>query len=149
MKPTLRMVRAIGAEYIRRKVQPLLITVTVVLGVLLVLGGWLASRNAWWWIFEAVFIMASIVYILVVWAAWLLLKRVDAAQTKERRQAVRAFVDKFERVAEHVGTPFPLLVLRVVWDMLRPSKRGFITEVAEDSKTLAPDFLALQQHFRD
>lgn len=149
MKPTLRMVRAIGAEYIRRKIKPLLIVTAVVLTLALALGGWLASRNAWWWVFEAIFILAAVMFALAVWLFRLLLSRVDAARTKDRRQAVAGFVDKFERVAEHVGTPLPVLVIRVAWDMLHPTKRGFITGVAEDSKTLAPDFVALQRHFSD
>ena len=48
MKPTITLVRAIGTEFVRRSVRPLIILGSIAAVVLLGVGGYLTTLNAWW-----------------------------------------------------------------------------------------------------
>jgi len=76
-----------------------------------------------------------------------LLRGLEPRQTVDQKRAVESFVDKMERVSEHLQTPQLVIVFRVLRDMFRPRQDSFIKRVAEDSKTLAPDFKRLQALF--
>jgi NADH:ubiquinone oxidoreductase subunit 6 (subunit J) len=140
-----RAVRAIGVVFARRTIRPFVIIGAVVLVGLLGLGGWLASNNAWWWLLEAVFIVATLLFAGLVIAVHWLLRRVAPPMSRSQRQAVEAFVDKLERVAEHLQTPQFMIVYYVIRDTLRPRPGGFITQVTHDSRTLHSDFAKLQR----
>jgi hypothetical protein len=147
MKPTLTVARAIGAEFTRRKLRPLLILITVVTVVLLVLGAWLISRNPWWWFLEATFIIFCLLAMVLAVAAQVALRVADPPQNNDQRQAVGGFVDKLERVADSLQTPQLVIVYRVIRDTLRPRERTYVETVSRDSKSLAPDFVQLLKHF--
>ena len=149
MQPLILTVRAIGSEFVRRALKPLIIVVPLVLTGLLSLGAWLITRSAWWWLLEAVLIMATIVIFVVYLLVQALIKTIEPVLNREQRQAVRSFVDKLERTAENLQTPQPVILYRIVRDIVkkRQGSDSFITAMARDSRELAPDFRALQKQF--
>jgi hypothetical protein len=147
MNPAIAVVRAIGVEFGRRKLRPLLIIGLVVAVVLLAFGGWLTTVNVWWWLLETAFIIYALLLLVVVIAVQFALRLAEPHQNGDQRQAVRHFVDKLERVAENLQTPQPVIIFRVIRDTLRPRKDNFIETVSRDSKSLAPDFAKLLKHF--
>ena len=147
IQTTFNTVRAVGAEFVRRTIKPLLVIGAVAAVVLLALGGWLASQNAWWWLIEAVFILGSLLYIGLLVLVRVVLQVVDPVRTNEQKQAVNDFVDKMQRVSENVQTPQFVIIYRVVRDTVRPRQHGFIETLSRDSKALAPDFVKLQRLF--
>ncbi len=145
MQATITVIRAIGAEYAKRLLLPLIILGAVMVIALLDLGGWLTTQNAWWWILEAVFIFGALVFTLIAVVVSILLRALAPRLSRSERKSVRNFVDKLERVSENVGTPHFMIVYRVVRDTVHPSRDGFIETVSRDSKTLAPEFMQLRK----
>lgn len=145
MHATFNAIRAIGAEYAKRLLTPLIIMGVLLIIALLTLGGWLTTQSAWWWILEALFIIGAMIFTLLVSIVLVLLNAVRPSLSKAERKSVRSFVDKLSRVGENIGTPQFIIVYRVVRDTISPSHAGFIETVSHDSKTLAPDFLKLRK----
>ena len=147
MQPTITVIRAIGAEFARRIVQPLILIGAVVAILLLILGGWLTTQSPWWWLLEAVFIVGTLIFAALAVVVMVIVRTVAPTLTKTQKQSVRSFVDKLARVAEHLQTPQLLLIFNVVRDTVRPQQHGFIETVSMDSKTLAPEFIKLRREF--
>jgi hypothetical protein len=147
MKPTISATRAIGTEFARRKLRPLIIAGAVVAVCLLGLGGWLIARSVWWWLLEIIFIGGSLLFALLVIITLVILQKLRPALSNAQKQAATAFVDKLERVAENIQTPQIVIIYYVVRDTIRPRPDNFIETVARDSKALAPDFAKLCKQF--
>lgn len=147
MQHTAIIVRAIGAEYIRRFTKPIMIAAVIAMVLLLSLGGWLTTVSNWWWLLQASFILLTIVMVVVVTLIRLLVRIADTAQTRQQKDAVNAYVDKLERIADNVQTPQPIILFRVIKDLLRPSPNGIIQSMSRDTKSLAPDYALLTRHF--
>lgn len=148
MRPIIQTVRAIGAEFIRRTLRPLILIGGAVVAILLIAGIWLVNQNIWWWLLLAVVLAASIVFITLAIVVTVVVKLADSVQSRQQRQAVRHYVDKLQRTAENVQTPYPIILFRVVRDVIRPQSDGFIATMSQDTKTLAPDFNELVDYFR-
>lgn len=150
MKPTIAVVRAIGAEFTRRALKPMLITGLIVGIVLLAVGGWLITKSAWWWIFEVICICAMLIFLTLAVSAQFIVSKFAPQQSREQKQAVGLFVDKLERVAENLQTPQFVILFRVVRDIVRPpsgDNESFIVSVSRESKSLKPDFEQLRRQF--
>lgn len=147
VRPAARVVRAVGSDFLRRSLRPLVLIVAAVSVTLLLLGAWLVSRNAWWLLIELPLAFFS----LALLGAFLFLRRVmrsiDPVTDKSDRKAVSEFTDTLLRTTENLRTPYPLILFRVATDvvMRRSGDDSFIASVAKDSTTLWPDFLALQR----
>jgi hypothetical protein len=148
MRPTITVIRAIGAEFARRVVRPVAIFGSAVAIVLLIIGAWLITLSPWWWILEILILVLFLVFGLLVIIVKIIVGRIEPARTPQQRLAVVAFVDKLERVAENLKTPQIVIVFYVLRDVVRPRPDGFIQAVSQDSKALAPDFASLRKDFQ-
>lgn len=144
MQATFTAIRAIGAEYARRILLPMITIGILAAAALLAIGGWLTTQSAWWWILEAIIIIGTIICALLTMMLLGILQAVAPALTKNDKKAVRQYVNKLERVSEGIGTPQMIIVYRVVRDTIRPTQHGFIETISHDSKTLASDFANLR-----
>jgi hypothetical protein len=148
VKPTFILVRAIGALFARRILRTVLIIGVMAAIILHGLGVWLTTVNQWWWLLETVLIFLTVLFVILILFILLVLRIVEPRQDHAQKQAVRAFVEKFEHVIEGVRTPLPLIVVYMVRDTVWPREQGnFIEGIVSDSKTLAPDFAALHKQF--
>jgi len=147
LQSTITLVRAIGTVFMWRFIKPLIVIGGLGAMVLLAVFGWLSSRNLWWLVLEVAFVILTLLFLLLVLVVRVLLRGLEPRQTVDQKRAVESFVDKMERVSEHLQTPQLVIVFRVLRDMFRPRQDSFIKRVAEDSKTLAPDFKRLQALF--
>lgn len=147
MRPTINAIRAVGAAFARRALLPFIIIGALLLVALHVMGGWLITQSAWWWLLEAVFIITTLIFIALIIVVNILLQAVAPALTKTQKRHVNEFVDKLERVAEHVQTPQIVIIYYVIRDTLNPRQGSFIESISQDSKTLAPDFARLRTFF--
>lgn len=145
---TIRAVRAIGAEFVRRTMRPLMVAGIATAILLVAIAGWLTTVNVWWWILEALILLVTLVGVAVAIAIRIAIQTVDPPQDSVQRQAVRSYVDKLQRVAENLQTPQYVILYRVIRDTVRPKDDGFIGTVSRDSKTLGPEFAALLKHFK-
>lgn len=147
MKPTIAVVRAVGVRFVRQTIRPLLIAGALLAILLVSVGGWLTTQSAWWWLLEALCIAGSLVFVALTVSLLVLLRVVDPAQTTEQKQAVKAFVAELQWAAETLHTPQPVIIYRVVRDIVRPRSDSFIATTAQASKALAADFAQLRRLF--
>ena len=150
MQPTINLIRAIGVEFVRRAIRPMIIIGSIVVVLLLGLGGYLITLNAWWGILEAILVVWGLVFVALTLVIKLLMRFADPPQTKAQRRAVNQYVTKLQRVAEHLQTPQLIVLFRVIRDTLWPAqgKETFVEAVSRDTRALTPDFLDLQKEFQ-
>jgi hypothetical protein len=141
---TVTVLRAVGVEFVRRKLRPLIIIAAVAVLLIHALGIWLTTQSVWWWLLEAIFIGGTIILAAAGIAMWLILKRVSPSLNRNQRRSVARFVDKLERMAEHLQTPQPVIIYNVIRDTVRPRKESFIEGVIHDSTSLGGDFATLR-----
>lgn len=115
--------------------------------ILLALGGWLTTQNPWWWILEALCIVGVVIFVVLSIAVHLMLRAVAPPLTKHQKRSVVIFVNKLERVAEHVRMPQPVIIFYVIRETIWPKQGGFVETISNDSQTLAPDFKKLRDQF--
>ncbi len=147
IKTTFDAVRAIGAEFSRRTLRPVVLIGAAVLAVLIALGGWLTTVSPWWWLLEVPLLFGAVVFTVLVLIARTAIRVADPPQTIDQKDAVRNYVDKLQRIAENLQTPQFVILYRVVRDIASPRSGGYIETVSNDSKSLAPDFTQLLEQF--
>lgn len=148
--PSIVIVRAVGALFARRMLRTALLIGVIAAVVLHGVGAWLAIENPWWWLLELVFIFLTLVFVILIVVVLAVLRIVEPRQSIAQKHAVAEFVDKFQRVAENLQMPMPLIVFFVVKDTILPPKDGtFISKMTRDSTSLAPDLMKLHKTFGD
>ncbi len=141
------LVRAIGTEFINRKVKSLFLLIAVVGTAVLGIVIWLTTVNVWWWLLAAPVMVLVVAGLLVYIITKFVLRVLQPVLTDAQKRDVTLFVDKLERVTENIQTPMPFILLRVIKDTVWPGKEPFIQTVAHDSTTLSQDFIDLQKSF--
>lgn len=139
--------RAVGAEFVRRKLSGITIIIAVVSALFLGIGIWLTTISSWWWILLAVIIAWILLGMLLLAVAWFAARLLRPTMTADQRHAVSDFVDKIERVSESLQTAPFMIFLRILKDMLFPSDKTFIRQIADDSTTLHSSYLQLAKLF--
>lgn len=147
MKAQIQLSRAIGCEFLARKIKSIGIVLGIVIFIALAIAIWLTTVSAWWWLLAAPVIIFSVFCIIAFGIARFMLGVLKPAMTDTQDKAVKDFVDKFERVAEHLQTPMFIIVFRIIRDILRPREKTFIQSATQDSTTLHKDLLELQKKF--
>ncbi len=144
MKPKTKAIRGISAEYLNRAARPIINIAGLVICIALIAVSALIWFVSQWWGLLLIFIIPVVaVFILVACLVTYVINKVSPNLSKQDKKAVNEFVDKAERITEGVKTPYPIIVLRILWDALRSNDKGLLVTLIEDSKTLAPDFKKL------
>jgi hypothetical protein len=149
MNARIRLTRAIGNEFLVRKLKSIVLLYAAISIVVVGIAIWLTTVSIWWWFLAAPVLGAALLGVIVLVVASWLLRLVAPQLTVKQNEAVIGFVDKLERVAENLQTPMFIIVFRVVRDVVRPREQTFIQTVAQDSTTLHTDFAKLQKLFTD
>lgn len=148
MTPIIAVIRSIGAEFARRLYIPIAI-LTAIICALLVTGVFLLATLSEWWL---LLLIPEVIGISVVFGvlmiSWLVIRSVRPLQTKAQRDAVKAYVDKLQRVSDNVQTPKIIVFFRVLRDISAPRKDGFIGSMTDDTISLKRDFSELQKMFQ-
>lgn len=143
----IQLIRAISAEFVRRKLQSITILVAIVVALLLAGVIYLTTVSVWWWIVAVPIFALSMVVIIVLTVAHVLSRLFKPQVSKGQTKAVSNFVDKLERVAEHIQTPMPFIIFNIARDMVWPRTPTFIQQVVGDSTTLHKDIAQLERDF--
>ncbi|CAN5173452.1 hypothetical protein BH09PAT3_BH09PAT3_5330 [soil metagenome] len=147
MQSQITLIRAIGSEFIARKLKSTAMLIGVVMTIAVVLVLWLTTISAWWWLLAVPVISTAILALGAYCVGMFIVKLVRPNLTAKQKTSVHEFVDKLERVADNLQTPMFIIVFRVIRDVIRPRDTSFIRDVATDSTTLHSDFMALQRDF--
>lgn len=143
-----KLVRAISSEFVARKLRVIASVIALSLLAAVSMSLWLTTVNVWWWLLAAPVIMCTLLIAGALCVALAMVKMLRPTMTHDQKSGTIHFVDKLERVAEHVQTPTFILIFRVLRDMIRPRGRTFIESAAEDSTTLHTDLAKLERLFQ-
>lgn len=139
--------RAVGSEFIGRKLSGITTLVAILSMAFLGFGIWLTTISGWWWILLIVIIAWIMLGVMLLTIAWFATRILRPGMTADQRHAVSDFVDKIERVSETVQiTPF-MIFFKILKDMLFPPEKPFIRQIADDSTSLHSDYIALAKLF--
>ncbi len=147
MKPTILTIRAVGAEFARRILYPIIIIVGSISLLLAGLGVYLTLQNAWWGLLLFAIISAICIAIAVLTIAFMTVRTVRPLQNPIQRKAVRKFVDKLEQLSEVIGTPKFILLFRIIKDIAAPRTDGFIGSMTGVNMSMKNDYKALVRLF--
>ena len=147
MHGQIKLVRAVGSEFVARKLRSTALTVGVLAVIALIASLWLTTLSAWWWLLASVVIAADILLVLAYLLAAFVVGRLRPELSKAQATGVREFVDKLERVADSLGTPMFIIIFRVVRDTIWPRQPNYIQTVARDGTSLHTDLGKLQKLF--
>lgn len=134
--PLFLAVRAISTEFAQRIYVPI---VGIAGGISLILIGlliWFVTMSAWWWLLLAPIIMLTIMFIFAAVIVGLLLKALKPEQTKDQRKKVKQFVDTVQNSSEAIQTPQFVILFRLVKDVIWPSDKGYVRELAANATSL-------------
>ena len=148
MKPYAQTIRTLAADFFVRLYKPFAITLVAVFICLLGVSLWLTTTSDLWWILVIILIILTILVVIALAIAWAIIRLVTPTQSKEQRRQARALVDKLQRIADVTATPKPVLLFRVVKDIIAPSKQGFIASISQDTLSLKQDFSTLRDSFK-
>ncbi len=143
MQSKITIVRAISAEFIIRRIKPIIILGAVIGFILLVAGIWLTALNAWWLLVLIPIVILMLIGIIGCFFVQSALQSLRPNFTKAESDNIKNFVNKLERIAEHLQTPMFWIVFRVIRDSLWPHGPTFIENVTKDGTTLHKDFIIL------
>lgn len=150
MDSSILAIRAITAEFGLQILRPLLIVIVGVYGLLLLLIGWIAATvSAWWWLL-ATFPTFVAGVLLAIWLVlYVIAKRLAPPMNRRRRAATRRIVSHIGEIAEEVGTPKIVLMIRVLKDILwRPAEgQTYIGSLTQHPGELRREFETLQRLF--
>ena len=141
------IIRAIGAEFIARKLKSLVLIIAVMLLVFIVSVIILATLNIWWLVLFIPLVLTAILGIVTYIVASSVIRKIRPKLNKFQQGQITNFVDKLERMAENVQTPMPFIVLRVLSDITLKRKRQFLQNFIYDSTSLHKDYLELTRNF--
>jgi hypothetical protein len=142
MNPTIKAIRAIGSEFALRIFKPIVIIFVVSAAVLLGVNVYLITLSVWWWILFVLLLLLTLLGSTIAIIIGIVIATVKPAQTKGQTTSIKSFVDKIENLRDVAGTPKPVILFRVVRDIV--SKR-------DDSytKRISSETLSMQSDLRD
>lgn len=143
MKVPLTLIRAIGSEFVARKLKTVMLIFGAAAAIILAGAIWLTTMDVWWWLLTGPVMLLVLAGTIVCTAAVLVVRIVRPVLTQDQAGGVSEFVDKFERIADSIQTPMPLIVLKVGLDVLRPRRTSFIQTAVDDSASLEGDLRRL------
>lgn len=149
MKTHITVTRAISSEFALRKVRQLAIMTAIILFTAVCISLWLTTVHVWWWLLAAPVIILSVLATGAIFVAIIVIRVLRPRMVGTQKAETAKFVDKLERVADHLQTPMFLIVFRVVRDILRPRGQTFVQLATEDSTSLHTDLRTLQKLFKE
>lgn len=148
MKSHIATIRAVTVEFAMQFIRPFLWWGLGIIGGLLVIVSTLAfTVSQWWWLLAIptflLGLVGAVVWLIVRFIALQLSPQLNAQQ----KTATKKFVTKIHNVTETIQTPYPLIIFRIVKDIITRTDAGLIQEVTQQSTTLRPDFEDLRKLF--
>lgn len=147
LNPIILAVRAISTEFATRMYLPVVLIIgggaIAVIAVLI----WLVTISAWWWIALAPVILATITFAIAAVITGLLLSLLKPRQTHDQRTKVKRFVDALQESSEAIQTPKFIILFRLVKDIVAPTGKGYVKELASNASTLRTGFQTIVASF--
>ena len=139
-------IRAVGTAFVMRLYIPVVVAGSLIFVLLSMGTWWLTTFSPWWWLLFIPLIILFSVAIGIAFVVFSLIRFVRPVQTKTQAQAIKAFINRLQNVAEIVATPKFLILFHVVRSVSAPSQDTYLTNIVQN-KELVSDFRAIQRSF--
>ncbi len=149
MKPKVTLIRAISMEFVLRRFKSLIIPIGLISLISLAIAIDLTAMNSWWLLLLAPLIIILTIGLVLSMFAKSFIDMARPNMTIHQNELVKKFVDKLERIANHLQTPMFLIVLRILRDSIHPHGTSFICETTKDGASLHTDFFELVKKFNE
>lgn len=141
--------RALTARIAQRVIR---IATGIALGVFLAVlaATWALAYffSAWWWLLIVPFIFLLAVFLVVRLFVVLIIRQIHSERmTRPQRQALDAFVDKLQAIAEARATPLPIIVAICIKDILFHRDVTTVKNLIDDTAGLRRDYADLERLF--
>ncbi|HEX6258437.1 MAG TPA: hypothetical protein VFZ48_03080 [Candidatus Saccharimonadales bacterium] len=144
MKQHIVTIRAVTSLYAQGILRPVLWAGALFFGAAIALIVFLAQWLSGWWNLLLVPVLPTAIIFFIVWIlAWHLARAMAPGMNSLQKQAVRAFVQKVQEVAEGFQTHFVVILFYVVRDVFTGQQQGFIYTLVNDSVALKEDYQKL------
>lgn len=141
--------RALTVRLARRFIR---LATFVAVGVLLAftVGVWLLAQyvSSWWWLLLLPLVIIAILLVLLRLLLSFIIRRIHHQPlTTEQAELMDRFIDKVQSILEARATPFPLIVLICLKDILIHRDIITVKSVINDSSTLMTDYKQIERLF--
>lgn len=148
MKSHISAIRAITAEFAGQFIRPFIWIALGVAVTLLFVTSLLAYLVSHWWLLLLIPITILSLAGLIIWLiVRFILKSLSPHMDSQQQTVTKEFVAKLEQTVETLRTPYPMIMLFIVRDIVMRRDAGFISEVTQQSRTLKPEFEKLRSLF--
>ncbi|MBM3210519.1 hypothetical protein FJZ39_04255 [Candidatus Saccharibacteria bacterium] len=144
MKPHIFAVRAIASQLVLSFVVPLFF---IYLAAVTAFGGivWLLATHVhelFWLLLIPLVVVAGVIGIVLL-AGYIISKLLHPNLSLEQQKVTKEFISHVQEVAETVRTPYPLLVGRVVFDLVRYRRSPFLENFIQTSGGLHKEYASI------
>lgn len=141
--------RALTARFARRIVRIVTVAAVIALTALFV-GVWLLAHffSTWWWLLLIPVLLLAGVFLIVRLIAWFILSRIHVGQlTSTQSEALDAFIEKLEQAIEARATPWPIIALICVKDLILHRDLTTVRRIIKETVGLRRDYQHLETLF--
>jgi len=139
MNPTIKAIRAIGSEFALRIFKPIVIIFIIVAVILLAGSVFLTTFSGWWWILFALVLFVALIGSTVCIIIGVILSTVKPLQSKIQMSQVKSFVDKIQNLTDVAGTPKPIILFRVVRDVISKREDSYTRRISSETLSMRND----------
>lgn len=148
ISPLFLAIRAVSAEFANRIYLPIVGIVGGVLLIALIAGAVLINFSDLWWLLLVPAMFLFIIFAIAATIGGIFLRMLRPRQTKDQKKNVASFVDSLQWASEAVATPKFILLLRLVKDLVFPSKTSLVNEVSTNTSSLTAGFARIIRSFQ-
>jgi len=141
--------RALSAHLARRIVRiATIVVVVVVASLLLIIGALAYFLSSWWWLLLIPLVIVAVaLFVIHLVLSFIIRKLYPQQLSAEQSAQLDSFVDKVEGLLEARSTPFPIIVLICIKDLLVHRDLTTVRSIIKDSGSLMSDYRSLEKLF--
>ena len=148
MKSHITTIRAVTAEFAGQFIRPFMwIALGIILTLVAIVGLLVFLLSEWWLLLLVPIIIISLAMLITWLVVQFILKTLSPRLDTQQKNATKEFVSKLEFAIETMQTPYPVIMFYIIRDIIFKRDAGFISEVAQKSKSLRPDYEELTRLF--
>ncbi|MDQ5932576.1 MAG: hypothetical protein QG649_661 [Patescibacteria group bacterium] len=143
------LARALTARLARRFLKiATVIFVVIVAGLALLTWALAYFFSPWWWLLLVPLAIVALVILLLRVVLMFIIRQIHRQSlTQEQAKHIDQFIDKVQSLLEARATPFPLIVLICLKDLLVHRDIVTVKSVIKDSAQLTSDYRQLEKLF--
>lgn len=148
MNASIQAVRAISWVIIERVVRVWTIIAVFTAFISVALEIWLMQLSTWWGLAWLVLLPLFMVTTMLLGALWFGLSRLTPRKlSKAERTDIKSVAEKTTSIIETARTPYPFLLIRLAFDVIRGRDSTLIERTLSQTAELKSDFARIRCYF--